>query len=252
MANISVLHDTVFEGAEVTATGIADGSGVAYLYDDRLSYKFVTTGKETEIQINLPVTSGSAGFRTYAYVVLSDHSMENGFITVEESPTQPRTTKNLTISGTITAADPFIVGTISGEERLGDQFLTVHLTGVGVDNLRIGELMIVPKFTSPQSPGIGIQTEYMPRTRYFDMANGERQSIKDAEIARKKTYTIGGMSITDATEWIDLYTNNEGKKLVILEDDTGDTYPCMMSTSLTVNDQAKTVSIELTFEEVKL
>lgn len=254
MSNISVYNDSVTDGASVTATNVANGSGISYLHDDRLSYKFITTGTESEVQINLPVASGVAGFKPYEYIILSDHNLQGGVIEVFESPTISRTIKNSTIlSSDVPDTDPVIIQTTSAVERTGDQFLTVSLEGGGAATfLSIGEMLIVPKFTSPQRPGIGIQTEYIPRTRYFKMATGERQSIKDAETCRKKTFRVGGLSYDQATEWIDLYTNNEGKKLVVLEDDVGDTYTCFMEAQLTVNDQSKIVEITLIFEEIKL
>ena len=252
MANIALYHTNVLNtDATVTTTGLTSNSEVAYVYDDRLSFKFVNAGSAIRIQIDQP----SGSILPWEYVAICNHtSLAGGEVTVFKYDTSLRNTAPTnTASGVISSDNPFVLQNLSGAVRSADQFIDIEITGpVFGQTWNIGELMLVPKFTSPQRPGVGIATDYLPRITFIPMPNGERQTIKHAETSRKKTYTIPGLSIAEAQEWVEVFLANEGAHLVILEDDRGDKYPCFMATSLTVDDVALTASIELVFEEVKL
>jgi hypothetical protein len=256
MANISIYHDSVLDGAHVTATGTLVGSSATYLKDNRLSFPYQSTSNQDTVDINQPVASGSPGLKAYEYLVISDHDLGTDQVTISGlawEDTNRDTGTVIVIDQVVPNTDPAIVPLLGLVPRVGDGSIQLNITRDTTSaTLNMGELQLVSKFTSPQSPGIGITTEYMPHRTSNSLPNGERQSVKHGEVTRKKTYTIGGLSLSEAAEWVDVYQTNDGSKMVMLEDDVGDTYPCLMSTSLTINDEVKIVTLSIEFQEVKV
>ncbi len=248
MANISVFHDSILTGGSfVTATGIDANSSAAYLRDDRLSFKFVTSGTNTTVSIDQQVANN----RSFTDLILADHNIDGGTISVTSFTNAGRgsaTTELAEIN--IPNEDPFIVA-MDGA-LTNTQFVDIDIAASGTNTMSIGEVQLSTKFTSPQRPAIGIRTTYIPRMTVITLLNGEKQTIKHAETSRRKEYTIGGLTIAEAAQWSDLFIANEGAGLVVLSDDVGDEFVCMMNTELTVSDDSKIVSIDLTFEEIKL
>lgn len=248
MSNIAAYHTNILADAIVTATGIQSGSAVEYAYDNRVSYKVVGSG-EALIQIDQP----SGNIRPWQYVVLCEPTrMNGGEIRVFSYPTAGRSSPTLVTSGTISTATTVVIDNLASAERTTDQYLDIEIERAGDYTWLFGELMLSPKFDSPQLPGVGIRTEYIPRKTFDTLPNGERVAVSHGGVARRKTYTIGGMSITTVSGWQDIFTDGEGTGLVVLDDDRSEIYPCYMSTVLRVDDQAKIFSIQLDFEEIIL
>lgn len=252
MANIFVYGPNILgEGTQVTATGVAVNSSASYLHDDRLSFKFVAAGSETTVLVNPPELRG------WNQVVLVDHEgLAGGDYTVWGADDISRVSQLVLASGTIGSATPFAIDVTNEFSDSGDQsyrYIDVRLRGpIPGDPWTLGELVIAHKFASPQRPSIGIETRYLPRATFIELPNGERQTLKHAEVARVKRYTIPGMTLEDAHKWSDLFLENQGSGLVVLEDDEGNIWPALMGTDLTVNDESKIVSLALTFIEVSL
>ena len=245
MANLTLYHNNVLIGSEISASEMEDLSSPYFLADDRLSFKMTATGIHTTIQIDQP---GSA-IDPFQYLVLVDHTMTGGEVVVRTFPTDARATETVLFSGTLTSADPNVIDLTL---QTGKQYIDVELTASGINKASAGELMLASLFESPQRPQEGINTQYLPRRTFIALENGEVVSIKHAETVRQKEYVIPGLSLDDAGLWIELFKDNEGAELVVLNDDEGDTYPAYMNQNLGMNTTARRVSIGLTFVEVKL
>jgi hypothetical protein len=248
MANISLVHDNVLSGgSQVTATGVEAGSNAGYLYDDRLSFKFITAGSATQIQINQPNDNA----RSWRKVAIMDHTdLEGGEVRVFGYSSISRTTPVVVISGAGTSDNPMVFDAGATQSY---QFLDIEIDGpVKGTGYSFGEILVGDQFDSPQRPGIGISTTYVPRSTFITLPNGERQTIKHAEVARVKQYTIPGLSYDQAAEWSGVFVANEGSQLVLLTDENGNQFPAMMGQELSLNDETKIVSIDLVFEEVKV
>ncbi len=248
MANISIYHDNILiEAATVSGTGINSSSSVIYAKDNRLSFKLIAATDDLTLHVN----QSTANIQSYQYLVISNHtSLAGGTAIVESFGAIDRSSPSVVISGTIPDTDPAIMN--AGSIQSGHQFVDIELQASGAGIASAGEVMLATLFESPQRPGIGIQTNYIPRRDFFIMPNGEKQSVKHGGVVREKTYTIPGLNAADATLWIDIFKENEGAELVVLIDDEGNTWPAYMNQTLTVNDEALTISIELQFTEVKL
>lgn len=250
MANISVIHDNILSGgSQVTATGVADGSNAGYLYDDRLSFKFITAGSATQIQVNQP----NDNKRNWRYLALMDHTdLAGGEVRVFGHTSISRLTAGtVLISGAITTDNPMV---FDKGDSTAWQFLDIHIDGPtpGTGGWTIGEILAGEQFDSPQRPGIGISTNYIPRSTFVTLPNGERQAIKHGEVARRKQYNIPGLSVDEADTWADVFISNEGSQLVLLTDENGEQYPALMDTSLSVNNEVNILDVNLLFEEVKV
>ncbi len=246
MSNISIYQENALTGGStVTVTGIAPNSSAAYLSDSRLSFKYVTTGSETEIQVD----QDPINVIVFTDLVMVDHNLAGSTFTLTSYTDSGRGSPTVEINAQeIPNEDPYIknVGTLTNYANFD-----IDITVSGGATASIGEIMAAVKFTSPQRPGIGIQTIEVPRTTFILMPNGERQSVKHGGVVRIKNYTIGGLTIDQANEWVDIFTDN-ANLLVVLEDERGDTYPAMMNQELIIDDDSKILSIDLEFTEVKL
>ena len=176
--------------------------------------------------------------------------MTGGEAVVRTYPTEDRLTPNPVISGTITDDDPMIFD--AGSIPLNTRYVDITLTASGTEVVNVGEVMLVTKFDSPQRPALGITTDYLPRRTPIEMPNGELQSVRHGGVSRVKTYRIPSMSISEADQWIDLFTDEEGASLVVLVDDVGDTYPARMNQELRADKEATRISIDLNFSEINL
>ena len=252
MANdtFSIFHDNVLSASTVTATGISSDSSVSYLSDDRVSFKFQSEGNESAVLIDQPVTSGSTGFKTYQYAVLADHDLQGGEILIQAFPTSARVTPTTTLSvGTIPSTDPTIMEVDSATQRLGDQFLTVELTGAGGTHT-VGELMLVNKFDSPKGPARVVPSSLVPKRNFFELPNGERLSIKRGGTPRMKQYDIRGLTLAESDSWTDVYETNAGSAIVILDDERGANYPAIMNERLNFRRENDFVNMQLSFQEL--
>ena len=247
MSNISVYHNNALTAGTTTSSGVATGSSVSYLADNRLSFKYVTAGGTDTVQLD----QAANNIIIFTDLAIIDHNLVGERITITSYPTSSRSTPTVEVnSQAIGSADPFILnlGTLSQY-----QFIDIDLTITGsVNTANVGELGLYTKFTSPISPAVGIRTNEIPRSTFVLLPNGERQTIKRGGVVRQKIYTIGGLSISQANEWIDVFTNNAGAQMVILDDERGDQYPCMMNQTMTINDTIKILAVNLDFTEVKL
>ena len=84
------------------------------------------------------------------------------------------------------------------------------------------------------------------------MANGERQTIRHGGVCRRKVYSLRLLTAEQIAEWVDVFSDNEGARLVVLTDENADTYPALMSESLSVSDDELRFDVQLEFLEVKL
>jgi len=245
MANIAIYHDSILSGGSIlSATNVDANSNVSYLSDQRLSYKFITDTTSTTVSIDQPDDND----RNFTDIILVDHNMNGGNMVVRSFTAADRTGLTTELNTPITAADPLIV---SLGPLTNTQFIDVFLS-VPAGTIRLGELMLPTKLTSPQRPGIGIRTDYVPRTTHITMPNGERAAIKHAETSRRKSYVIPGLTVTESEQLSGLFLVNEGSQMVVLDDERDETYPALMDTSLEVNDESKIVNVRLVFEEQKL
>jgi hypothetical protein len=247
MANISLYNNNVLQdGSQVTATGVDAGSNVGYIYDDRVSFKFVTAGSATRVLVDQP----NGNVRDWRYVSLIGHNLNGGTVTVSGYASSARTSPSLVFSSTVSSSDPMIFDSGSTQSY---QFFDVFLNAASEDDtISVGEILVTDKFDSPIRPGIGISTTYIPRKTFIILPNGERQAIQHAGVARRKLYSIGGMTLEQADEWITVFSGTKGTGLVILQDDRGEVYPALMNEEMTLDDQALIVGIDLTFEEIAL
>jgi len=247
MTTIAVYHDSALSGGSTLASsGIASNSSVAYLSDDRLSFKYVTAGSEDEIQVD----QDSTNVRQFTDIIFSDHNLDGSTFTLTSYTDSGRGSPTVEINAQeIPNEDPYIknVGTLTDYANFD-----IDIAVSGSQTASVGEILAATKFTSPIGQAIGIQTQEVPRTTFVLMPNGERQSVTHGAVVRVKQYRVGGMTIDEANLWVDVFTNNAGAQMVILEDDRGDTYPCMMNQELTVSDNSKILSISLEFIELKL
>lgn len=235
MSNITVYHDNALKGSTVTATNLDSSSSPAYLYDDRLSFKYTTTAYNTRISVTQP----SNDSRSYRYLVLADHNATG---------TAVFTSGSVLFSGSVNG-DPAVIDL--GTTTSGQSFTIDVFQNSTTSTLSIGEIGVMSRFTSTQAPAPGIATERVPRRTFIELPNGERQSIQHGGVSRIKTYGLTA-KLGDLDEWVDLFNENEGVELVILTDDDGDTYPCLFNQTFGINKSKGVVSATLEFQEVRL
>lgn len=246
MSNVSIYHKNILGGGStVSATNVESLSSAAFAHDDRLSFSFTTTAQTTTFQIDQP----SNNVREWRYLAFAEHTdLAGGTAIVKTYPTVSRVTPTVVISGTIPSDSVAIMDAGSTQNA---QFIDVELTASG-STMSFGEMLLATKFDSPQRPGLGIETDHVPRRSFISLPNGERSSIKHAETVRIKRYNIPGMTLAQADTWSDLFDDGEGKELVILVDDREEIYPALMNQQITVTDNTNIVSIGLEFTEIKL
>lgn len=246
MANVSIYYNNALIGSEMTATEMETLSSVHFAADNRISYKTTATGAHTNIEIEQP---GNA-IQEFRYLVLVDHTMAGGEAVVRTYPTDSRVSETVAFSGTLSSDDPNVTdfGSVPSDVR----YVDIELTASGSNKASAGEIMLASKFTSPQYPGEGIPTTYTPRRTFIGFPNGEVASIRHGGTVRQKTYTIPGLTLSEAEQWIDVFRGNEGAELVVLSDDEGETYPAYMNQELGVNNTANRIDLALVFREVKL
>lgn len=245
MSNLSLYHANILDGATLSATNLETLSSVRFATDQLASFKMTATG----VQILMTIDQPGSAIDPFQYILLIDHTMGLGELVVRTYPTQSRATETVLFLGTLTSADPNIIDL---GLQTGKQYIDVELTASGTNKASVGELMLAPKFDSPQRPQPEIETTYTPRRDTIELQNGEVVSIKHAETVRRKSYTILGLSQADVTLWIDIFKDNEGVELVVLVDDEGATYPAYMGQEFSTNKNATRFSITLSFTELKL
>lgn len=233
------------EGSEVTATNVATGSSALYLYDDRLSFKFASTGTSTVVEVDQPANN----VRAFRYLTITDHDLDGGTAVVRTYATANRVTPDAVISGSITSADPMIFD--AGSFQSGKQFIDVELTSSGLP-MTVGEVGLLSKFDSPRAPTINVPTKVVPRRTFIDLPNGERRSISHAQPGRVKSYRITGLTQAQVTEWIDIYEASEGIRLLILSDDEEIIYPVVMNKALPKTRELDNFSVDVEFVEIRL
>ena len=246
MANIQVLHNNALSAGTTTSSGIGTGSSVTYLSDNRASFKYTTAGSEDEIQLD----QDSANVIVFTDLAISDHNLAGSTITFTSYTDSGRGSPTVEVSAQeIPNEDPFVLSLSAFTDY---QNVDIDIAVSGSNTASVGELGLYQRFASPISPGVGIRTNEIPRATFVLLPNGERQTITHGGVVRNKIYTIGGLSIAQANEWVDVFTNNAGAQLVILDDERGDTYPCMMMQEMAINDTVNILSVSLEFTEVKL
>jgi len=234
------------DGSTVTATGVATGSSAVFLFDNRLSFAFATTGSETTVAVD-QLTGNVQDFR---FLALIDHDLAGGSAIVKTYPTSSRVTPTAIISGTITSSDPMIFD--AGSVQSGKQFIDVELTASGTNTMKIGELGLFSQFTSPRAPSVNVPTRISPRRVFIDLPNGERISISHAQPVRVKTFRITGLTEAQVQTWIDVYDSAQGIKLVILVDDESSVFPTIMNKLLPTTRELDNFSVDLEFTEIRL
>lgn len=253
MSNISIYHNSVLDGATVTATGIADGSSASYVRDNLLSFKFATEGTTTTFEIEQPVASGVSGLKSWEYLVLSDHNLAGASFTLDTWEDSGRSSGAVRVfDDNIPNEDPFIFQNSTGLLRTGDGSLQLTMVASGSNTQSIGELMLVPKFDSPRSPLVSVPANTQLRRTFIDLPNGERRSIQHAQPARKKSYQISGLTQAQAQLWKAEFELNEGIRLIALTDDEGETYMVLWNTSLASSRELDIFSVNLEFMEIRL
>ena len=228
----------------MSATNVATNGSAIYLYDDRLSFKFATSGDTTTIEIDQP----AGDIKDFQFLALVDHNCAGGTAIVKTYPTGSRITPTTIISETVSSDDPYIFD--AGSVQSGKQFIDVELSGT--ESLSIGELALLTKFDSPRAPLINVPTKIVPKRTFIDLPNGERRSLRHAQPARVKSYKISGLSPAQAESWLEIYGETEGIKLIILTDDESETYPVIMSTALPKSRELDNYSVDLEFAEVPI
>jgi len=247
MANLYLYHNNILADAVlVSGSEQADLSSAQFLCDDRLSFLYTATGTHSLIKIDQP----SYTIDPFRYLVLVDSTLSGGSAEVRTYATDARSSATIIYSGNLTFEEPKVIDFGSVPAQL--QFVDVELTTSGGQRLTIGELMLASRFESPRKPAPGTVTEYLPRRTVVNLQNGERQSVRHAAVCRRKLYTLQGLDTDGIAEWVAIFNDNEGARLVILTDDAGETYPALMQEQLSTNKAATRFDVALEFIEVKL
>lgn len=247
MSNLALYHHNVLADAVVVSGSEQDSlSSTQYLFDDRVSFKYTATGTHTIVALDQPASA----IEPFRYLVLVDSTLSGGSAIVRTYPTAARSSATTVFSGNLTFEEPKVIDFGSVPAQL--QYVDVELTTSGSQRLSIGELMLASRFDSPRYPAPGIVTDYLPKRTVINLPNGERQTIRHAAVARRKAYTLQSLDADGIAQWVEVFDENEGARLVILSDENGDTYPALMQETLTTSDDASRFDVALEFFEVKL